>query len=179
MSSDVLPWLEYRWAFDFPTGMFRAVLERVRGTPARLEEMLRGVPEQLLTQRPGGKWCAKEHVGHLWTVDALWQTRIGEYLRGATELTAADMTNRATGAGAYDSRPIAEILAEFRVARARTVAMLEPLSVADAGRIARHPRLGRPMRVVDLCFFSAEHDDHHLALVRELAGGVQTGTPHP
>lgn len=168
MSSSVLPWLEYHWAFDFPTGMFRAILERVRGTPARLEELLRGLPESRLMQRPQGRWCGKEHVGHLGTVDTLWQTRIGEYLRGAAELTAADMKNRATDAAGYADRPVAELLEGLRVARARTVAMLDPLSLDDAGRVARHPRLGRPLRLVDLCFFAAEHDDHHLALIREL-----------
>ncbi len=173
MGSNVLPWLEYRWGFDFPTGMFRAILERVRGTPARLEELLDGVPEALLTQRRDGKWCAKEEVGHLRTVDALWQTRIQEYLRGATRLTAADMRNRATESERYAELPIAEILAGFRAARERTVAMLDPLSLEDAGRVAHHPRLDRPMRLVDLCHFSAEHDDHHLALLRELVGRAE------
>jgi hypothetical protein len=36
-------------------------------------------------------------------------------------------------------------------------------------RTALHPRLKRPMRLVDLCFFVAEHDDHHLATVTRLA----------
>jgi hypothetical protein len=31
-----------------------------------------------------------------------------------------------------------------------------------------HPRLKQPMRLVDHLFFVAEHDDHHLALIREL-----------
>jgi hypothetical protein len=32
-----------------------------------------------------------------------------------------------------------------------------------------HPRLGTPMRLVDMMFFVAEHDDHHLATITELA----------
>jgi hypothetical protein len=35
-------------------------------------------------------------------------------------------------------------------------------------RAALHPRLKTPMRIVDLAYFVAEHDDHHLARVREL-----------
>ena len=31
------------------------------------------------------------------------------------------------------------------------------------------PRLGTPMRLVDLAFFVAEHDDHHLAQITFLA----------
>jgi hypothetical protein len=36
---------------------------------------------------------------------------------------------------------------------------------------AHHPRLEQPMTVVDLCFFVAEHDDHHLAAITSLRGG--------
>jgi uncharacterized damage-inducible protein DinB len=167
MTSDVLPWLEYRWTFDFPVGMFRSVLERLRGTPSRLEDLVPGV-SATLTRHERKKWSAQEHVGHLWTVEVLFQTRIGEYLRGEKTLTPADMGNRATAAASYNDRSIGEIVAEFRAARARTLQMLDPLTLEEAERISHHPRLDRPMRLVDLCFFSAEHDDHHLALIREL-----------
>jgi hypothetical protein len=58
---------------------------------------------------------------------------------------------------------LCEVLAAFRSARAALVARLEALTVEDSGRTAHHPRLDRPMRLVDLCFFAAQHDDHHLA----------------
>jgi hypothetical protein len=35
-------------------------------------------------------------------------------------------------------------------------------------RVARHPRLGQPMRLLDAAFFTAEHDDEHLARISEL-----------
>jgi|GEM_PF-4393916 len=35
---------------------------------------------------------------------------------------------------------------------------------------ALHPRLKTPMRIVDLAYFVAEHDDHHLSRIRELVG---------
>lgn len=42
------------------------------------------------------------------------------------------------------------------------------MSAQELMRTAAHPRLGQPMSVVDLCFFVAEHDDHHLATITEL-----------
>jgi len=36
-------------------------------------------------------------------------------------------------------------------------------------RTALHPRLQQPMRVLDMAFFTAEHDDHHLARMTELS----------
>ncbi len=164
--TDVLPWLEYRWSFEFPVGMFRAIVERVRGTPARLEELLRAVPPDQVARRSGGKWSAQEHAGHLAALEALWHVRLDEYRRGAATLTAADMTNRATESADYNRRPLASVLAEFRAARGRTVAVLDGLSLADAARVAVHPRLGRELRLVDHCLFCAEHDDHHLAVIR-------------
>jgi len=42
---------------------------------------------------------------------------------------------------------------------------LEPESFA---RVAIHPRLNIPMRLVDMLYFQAEHDDYHLARISEL-----------
>ena len=52
--------------------------------------------------------------------------------------------------------------------RGKFVARLEGLSEADWSRSALHPRLQQPMRMVDLVFFTAEHDDYHVARISEL-----------
>lgn len=166
--SDVLPWLEYRWSFDFPVGMFRAFVERLRGAPARLEEAMHGSSPERLTRRPGELWSAQEHAGHLLSVEALWNRRLEEYLHGEATLTAADMDNRATTGSNYNERPVEAILQEFRDARGALVRALDALGLEEAAREAHHPRLNRLMRLVDMCFFAAEHDDHHLAAVHDL-----------
>ncbi len=165
---DVLPWLEYNWSFDFPVGMYRAILERVRGTPARAEEMLRGVSREILTRKPGGKWSVLEHAGHLWTLEALHHGRIEQYLRNEKALVAADMSNRATSEAGYNAMPAETVLRGFREARAKMMQVLDPLNLAEAARSAVHPRLKRELRLVDTCYFIAEHDDHHLAVIRTL-----------
>lgn len=166
--SDVLPWLEYRWNFDFPAGMYRAVLGRLRGTPARLEELLRGESREAVRRKPGGKWSALEQVGHLLTLERLHAARVEQYLRGETELMAADMSNRATEEARYNEREAGELLREFRAAREEMLRGLDALRLEDAERVARHPRLGVPMRLVDLCYFCAEHDDHHVAVICQM-----------
>jgi len=50
------------------------------------------------------------------------------------------------------------------------VARLDPLTINDAARVAHHRGLTGRMRLFDLCFFAAEHDDHHLAMARALLG---------
>ena len=84
-----------------------------------------------------------------------------------------DATNRATHDAGHNSRPVEEVLADFRAKRAALVARLEAYAPADFGRTANHPRLGTPMRVVDMMVFHAEHDDYHLTRMREVAGTLR------
>ncbi len=59
------------------------------------------------------------------------------------------------------------LLRRFRDRREDLVARLEGLDDDVLTRTALHPRLRQPMSAVDLCFFVAEHDDHHLAAITE------------
>jgi len=58
----------------------------------------------------------------------------------------------------------------FRERREKLVRLLERFGVEGAGQTAHHPRLEKPMRVIDLAFFAAEHDDHHLAKLTGMLG---------
>jgi len=161
-------WLDRTFDYVPPAGEFPDIVERLRGTPARVQHKLRFVPDNALTRRDGDAWSAQEHVGHLLDLEGLWWTRVEEFLRGATELAAADMSNRRTREANHNERSLTALGAEFSVARGRLVARLEGVSDADVVRTALHPRLKRPMRLVDFAFFVAEHDDHHLATVTRL-----------
>jgi hypothetical protein len=48
------------------------------------------------------------------------------------------------------------------------VERMESFDEEFIARSAIHPRLQIPMRVIDLAFFKAEHDDHHIARISEL-----------
>jgi hypothetical protein len=39
------------------------------------------------------------------------------------------------------------------------------LTDEDLDKSSLHPRLMKPMKIIDLAFFVAEHDDHHLAQI--------------
>jgi hypothetical protein len=45
---------------------------------------------------------------------------------------------------------------------------LDYLSAEVFATVAHHPRLNVPMRLVDMLFFQAEHDDFHLARISAL-----------
>jgi uncharacterized damage-inducible protein DinB len=165
----MLRWVDRHFTFDLPEGMFPFVIERLRGTPARIEDKLRSLSPGLLTRREGGAWSIQEHVGHLLDLDGLHAGRLDDFLAGVEVLRAADMTNRRTHEAGHNERPIADLLAGFRRERELFVARLDAWDPGLVSLTALHPRLQQPMRVIDMAFFTAEHDDHHLAWMTGLA----------
>lgn len=166
-------WFKRAFTLGLPREAFPDILERVRGTPARLEERVRGLGSDLLTRRAGSAWSIQENVGHLWDLEPLWAGRLEELIRGAERLGPADLENRKTHEARHNDAGIDALLSGFRNARFSTVRRLEALGPDDLARTALHPRLGQPMTVVDHFFFVAEHDDHHLARIGELIRGVE------
>lgn len=167
-------WTERTFAFDQPVGQYREVLERLRFLPARLRERLHGVATDVLVRRPpDGSWSIQEHVGHYADVEQLFLGRLQDYDENRDALRPADMSNRRTTEAHHNEREIEAVLASVEAARSELIAHLEAREAEDPswfGRSARHPRLKRPMRAIDMMVFLAEHDDYHLARIRELLG---------
>jgi uncharacterized damage-inducible protein DinB len=166
--TQVAAWFERKLEFSFPAEVYPNLIVRLRGTPARLEEILHGCSRQTLITKPEGKWSAQEHTGHLLALEPLWLARIEDYVNGSEQLSAADLTNRNTDEANYNARELAEILTEFRRARMKLADRAEELNAGLFGRTIPHPRLKQPMRLADHLYFVAEHDDHHLAKIWEL-----------
>jgi len=166
--SQVSPWFERRFEFSFPVELQSNVRSRLRGAPARLEEMLRGAANQTLMRKPEQKWSAQEHAGHLLDLEPLWLARVEDYVAGSAQLTTTDLANRKTDEANYNSRPLEQILTQFRAARAKLLERVNELDASLFSQSIPHPRLKTPMRLVDHLYFVAEHDDHHLARMWEL-----------
>src|SRR5215470_4500959 len=112
----VVNWFERKFEFSFPVEQHATLMVRLRGTPARLEEMLLGAAHGVLLNRPGGKWSAQEHAGHLEDLETLWRARVEDYLSSGDDLTAADLSNRKTNEAQHNDRRLSDILAGFRAA---------------------------------------------------------------
>ena len=163
-----MKWFERKFDFTFPVEQLPNLVVRLQGTPARLEEMLRAVSLDVLRAKPEGRWSVQEHAGHLLDLESLWQARVDDFLADKDTLTAADLTNRKTHEAGHNTRALPEILAEFRAARGYLLNCVDNLPPAAFTRTIQHPRLQQPMRLVDHLYFAAEHDDHHLARIREM-----------
>lgn len=167
------PWFERQFTFDLPVAAAPGLLERLRGTPARLAHRLAGVAPGILTARVGDHWSIQENVGHLADLEPLWMSRIEDLAAGRRMLQPADLENRRTHEAHHNARPLPELLGTFERARLDLVDQLERADEADWLRSAMHPRLQTPMRLLDLAFFAAEHDDHHLATITSLLRSLQ------
>jgi hypothetical protein len=161
-------WIKRQFKFGLPIGMYANVVERLRGTPPRLEDLTRSLPHEVLTHRDGDKWSIQEHAGHLLDLEVLGMDRLDDFEAGRDELVAADMTNRKTHEADHNGNTIEAILAAFRKERTEFVRRLDSYDEAFVQRTALHPRLNEKIRVIDLAFFIAEHDDHHLARISEM-----------
>jgi DinB family protein len=161
-------WIKRQFTFGLPLGMYPNVVERVRGTPARIEDLTRSLTPEILTRRDGDKWSIQEQAGHLLDLEPLGMGRLDDFEAERETLRAADMTNQKTHEAGHNTNAIANILAAFRQERMAFVQRLDAYDEAFLQRTALHPRLNVKIRVIDLAFFIAEHDDHHLARISEL-----------
>jgi hypothetical protein len=165
----VAKWTTRTFGHELPIELFAVVLERLRGMPPRAAALLESLEEPFRTWSREGSWSAQQHIGHLDDLHDLDMRRLKDYLAGAPVLSAADMTNRRTFDADHNATPAEVLLTRVRMHREELAEQLEGLSDAEAARVAVHPRLQRPLRVIDWMYFVAEHDDHHLASARGVA----------
>jgi len=162
-----IEWFKRRFTFDLPVWMFPNILERLRGTPGRIEERVASINTERLINKSGIKWSIQENIGHLLDLEPLWYGRVDDMLVGVPEMRPADLKNTKTHEANHNSKHLPEILSDFREARIKLVSRLEVLDERAVQRYSLHPRLKTKMRIIDLAFFVAEHDDHHLAAITE------------
>src|SRR5688500_4143070 len=161
-------WIDRKFTFDFPEGWLFNIIERLRGTTARLYWISASLTEEQLIYQPDGKWSIKEHIGHLSDLEELHEGRIDDFLERKEILRAADMSNAKTVAAHHNERSFEELLSDFTKKRNRLIARLYEIDDDTQHFKSMHPRLQVPMRPVDMAYFTAEHDDHHLASIREI-----------
>lgn len=171
LTCNVVPqakWIDRKFDRQVPAGEFPNVIERLAGTPTRLEEKINNAPFMLLTHPYKNGWSVQEHTGHLIDLEILFCTRLDDMEAGRTVLTPADMENKKTYRADYNNHNINAVLKIFRQSREATIIRLSKYDTPFLNRTIMHPRLRRYMTVADLAYFFAEHDDHHLAVISRI-----------
>ncbi|MFK7983995.1 MAG: DinB family protein [Saprospiraceae bacterium] len=163
------PWFERKFELINDNGRLPTIIERLAGTPIRIEQKVLQFADDFLIKHEGDDWSIQEQVGHLLNLEWLWYARITDIINGEAYLTEADLTNTATYEAKYNEQNIEAILDAFIEVRKQLVALLRSVKVDDLNKQSLHPRLQTPMKIIDLAFFIAEHDDHHLAIIQKIS----------
>lgn len=169
-----LQWFQRVFNFGLPKGMLPFYLERLEGTVARIEKKVAGIPEEVLSNRLENKWSVKENIGHLAEVDEIANSRINEIVAGISPMSPAVFEPRS-----YYEWPIAKVIKYFQENRNKNIERYRQLTPAELEKSALHPRLKLMMTPVDLAWFDAEHDDHHLVRINEILSVLTTPTLIP
>lgn len=129
--------------------------------------LLRGLSEEKLAgvRYAPGKWTVKDLVAHVIDDERIFAYRALCVARGETQpLPGFDEKLYATCA-AGEERPWLDLLAEYSIVRAATVALLRSLPPAAWTR--RGTVNGYSATARGLAFHIAGHELHHLRIVRE------------
>jgi uncharacterized damage-inducible protein DinB len=148
-------------------GVFPCIMERLEGTTARLTNKIESIKNDSPVSRDG-KWSIKKEIGHLIDLEPLWLARTLQIIDNQKNLKKTDLANTKTHETNHDARDFADLIQEFKQHRHELMSVLRDVTEADLEKAAVHPRLGTPMKIIDLAYFVAEHDDHHLAQMTEL-----------
>lgn len=163
-----ISWFDIKFTFDHNQNLFPSILERLSGTPIRLEEKLSEVALETLTVSLDHSWSIKEHIGHLIDLEPLWQLRLEDIISGISEVGYVDLSNEKTDLADHNNTPVEQLLSEFRKILRETLVMLHTIHEEPVFKAALHPRLKTPLSPMDLFLFVAEHDAPHLARITTL-----------
>jgi uncharacterized damage-inducible protein DinB len=163
-----MKWFDRKFEFNFTADYFPNILERLTGTAARLDEKLKGIQEEALRTKIDDSWSIKDHIGHLTDLEPLWITRVKQILNGDTDLLPADLQNSKTNEAGHNRQELLKLLSDFRLNRDRFLELLNSVPQDKLEHFGLHPRLQTPMRIIDVAYFVAEHDDHHLVKITEI-----------
>jgi uncharacterized damage-inducible protein DinB len=162
-------WTSHVFNHGIDPGWAANIMTRVQDTGIRLSHYCINLSDEQLSHKSRTDWSIKEHIGHLIDLEVLHHDRLRQFAVLQLELSAADMSNAKTEKAKHNQKNISTLLNEFTEVRNCFIKDFRALTNESLNHKAMHPRLKVPMRPVDLLFFVAEHDDHHLATITKLS----------
>jgi len=112
-----------------------------------------------------GKWTIKEVAGHMVDTERIMAYRLLRVSRGdPTPLPGFEQDDYVRN-GNFQSRTLASLIEEFRLARASTLALLRGLDGATLAR--RGVADGKTVSARALAYIIAGHERHHVGILQE------------
>jgi MOSC domain-containing protein YiiM len=154
-------------------GPYIARVADVSDAPTMLEEQrdrfaarLKGLPaEQAAFRYAEGKWSVVEVVGHLADIERVFAYRMMRIGRGDETPLAGVDENVYVPAGAFDRRPLADVVDEFVAVRNATIALVKGTPSEAWPR--RGTANNRVFSTRALLYIVLGHVDHHLEILSE------------
>jgi hypothetical protein len=156
-----IPWFERHLDFGKPKEMLPYFLERLEGTIARIEKKVEDISDDVLSHPYNGKWSVKQNIGHLGEVDEIANQRIDEMINGISPLSPAVFEPKQD----FNKMAVHDVVEYFTMRRRSNLEKYSTLGDDALVKTSLHPRLKVMMTPVDLAWFDAEHDDHHLVKI--------------
>lgn len=164
-----------RVAAEEAAASYRAYIEGVpdgfvaRHLQAQSDEVQRlcgGLPDtDAMFRYAEGKWTVKEVLGHITDAERVFAYRLLRIGRGdTTDLPGFD-ENAYVPAGEFNQRSIGDLVSEFALQRASTVALVHGMPAAAWPRVGTAN--GFPITARALVYVIVGHTNHHLKILRE------------
>ena len=130
--------------------------------PRSIAELIAGVPEQALQERPfPHKWSVGEIIAHLAEDELISSWRYRQMIESSGCVLPAFDQNEWARLGDYSSRKPADSLLLFRLLREANLRMLNQLTANEWESFGLHAKRGK-ITVRDLVWHMAGHDMNHL-----------------
>ncbi|WP_343522813.1 DinB family protein [Pedobacter sp.] len=161
-------WFDRKFDANIDIVQFDGILSRMEHFPAVLNQLLETCPKKITTIKTNGKWSVNENVGHLILLEDLWRRRFQDIKDGKQDMFPADLNNTATDQAFFNKSVLGELIKRLGDERAKTIALLQGMSKEDLLKKSIHPRLNQPMNIVELMYFVAGHDEHHMTTIQSI-----------
>ncbi|MFK7757980.1 MAG: DinB family protein [Flavobacteriales bacterium] len=161
-------WIAHKFNLGINVGWIHNILSRIEDTEIRLLHHVKNLSDEQLSRKTKDQWSIKEHIGHLIDLEELWLDRFDQFEKQLPELIAADMSNQKTKDSNHNEQGIDELINNFKNFRQILLDKVLQFGEQTQNHQAFHPRIKEMMRPVDLLFFLAEHDNHHLTTIKAL-----------
>jgi FMN phosphatase YigB (HAD superfamily) len=165
--TDLLPWMEQSVPEPLPSSFAtpQALLAILRSTPAALSTLCRQQSTSLGKRPAKNEWSPGEVLCHLRDVDAeVNLPRIQKVIDENNPFLAGQETDPWAEQRQYQLQDGWQALNDFIASRLRLLHILEPLSLGDWDRNARHAIFG-PIHLRELVNIVAGHDILHVQQV--------------
>jgi len=161
-------WFDRLFPPVLDNGVLPCILERLEVTAPPCNWKLADFDDHGTGHSETGCWSIKKEIGHLFDLEPLWYARALQIIEGRPRLLEADLSNRKTHEAPHDQVETALLISLFAAERTKLMDVFRQATELELEKSSLHPRLETPMRLIDLAFFIAEHDDHHLAKITSL-----------